>query len=91
MKTIRLTRYEASDGELFSNKSDCLKYEADGCVDLKELPDYGDHFQLTEKVLQRMMDGDGSCYYATATKMSRIRPHRAPHPAWATHLVYFGK
>lgn len=66
-------------------------YEADGCVHFEPIPDYGDHVILNNENLNWMLWGDGSCYYATATKRSRITTHSGNHPAWATHLVYFGK
>lgn len=91
MKELHLTVYEASDGKRFNTVDECKQYEADGCVELTPLPDYGDHMPLTNENLRWMSQGDGSCYYATATRMSRRRPSRSDHPAWATHLVYFGK
>lgn len=91
MKKITRTFYRATDGEEFDSKEQCLKYESDGCVELESLPKYGDHVPITEKALNWMLNGDGDCLYATATKRSRISAHRAPHPSWATHLIYFGK
>lgn len=89
MKTI--TVYEATDGKRFATPSACEKYEADGCVEFEPLPDYGDHLPLTVDNLRWMISGDGSAYYATADKRSRISIHATRHPAWATHLIYFGK
>ncbi len=89
MKTV--TKYIAEDGREFSLKGACQRYEADGCVEFKPIPDYGDHVPLTEKALRWMLGGDGDCYYATATKTSRCRAKSCDHPDWATHLMYFGK
>lgn len=83
--------YIAEDGKEFNTLEGCRKYEADGCITFEPLPSYGDHVPLTDNALMWMLDGDGSCYYATANRRSRTRAHRAPHPAWATHLIYFGK
>lgn len=87
-----VTVYQAKDGRRFDDKADCEQYEADGCVEFFPLPDYGDHSPITdERNVYWAMNGDGSGYYATATRMSRERVGRAPHPAWATHIIYFGK
>lgn len=86
-----ITVYEAQDGKRFSSEKKCLDYEADGCVEFRLIPKYGDHVPLTESELRWMLHGDGSCYYATSERMSRVFAHSAPHPDWATHLVYFGK
>lgn len=91
MKKITRTVYVATDGKEFDTAAKCKRYEADGCVELKPLPDYGGHMSLTEQKLRCYLGGDGDCYYATATKLSRVRAHGAPHPEWATHLIYFGK
>jgi len=91
MKIETRTIYIAEDGTEFSEQSKCEKYEKDGCVHLTKLPKFGDHFELTPELVDQLMHGDGSLYYATADRMSRVTPHRAPHPEWATHLVYFGK
>jgi hypothetical protein len=89
MKKVIL--FEAHDGKQFTSEDQCAEYEANGCVEFYTLPGYGEHVTLTEQQLNWMIGGDGSCYYATASKMTRIRPHKAPHPSWATHLIYFGK
>jgi hypothetical protein len=84
------TIYVATDGERFDEQSACEQYEADGCVHFRPIPDYCDHFLIAGNI-EAYLGGDGSLYYATDTRMSRISPTRKPHPAWATHLVYFGK
>lgn len=91
MKTKTKTFYIATDGREFTDKAKCEQYEADGCVEFEPLPGYGDHFPLTERDLRWMLSGDGDCCYATATKMSLVPARCAPHPDWATHLIYFGK
>lgn len=91
MKIETRTVYIAEDGEEFNRKSDCVRYERNGCVDLIPLDDFGEHQPLEAATLHWMLNGDGSCYYATATKQSRITAGCGPHPVWATHLVYFGK
>jgi hypothetical protein len=83
--------YIAADGRRFDDQKACEQYEADGCVEFSRIPKYCDHVPITDQTLSWMITGDGSCYYATATRMSRISAHPAPHPKWATHLVYFGK
>lgn len=90
MKTITRTIYVASDGEEFHDEAECLQYEADGCVHMKAIPNYGEHRPYDEKTFRWMMSGDGDCHYATATKMER-EPAGRTRPAWATHLIYFGK
>jgi len=87
----KVTAYIAGDGKTFWTEKECRKYEADGCVEFEPLPKYGDHVPISDKALMWMIGGDGSCYYATETRLSRVHAHRAPHPEWATHLVYFGK
>lgn len=92
MKTTTRTIYTAEDGREFHDEAKCQQYEADGCVELFPLPGYGEHGPITDaRLMYWVMNGDGSGYYATATKMSRIDVHPTTHPAWATHLVYFGK
>lgn len=93
MKVITETVYIATDGKRFLTQEKCEQYEADGCVELSPLPDYGDHETLAEGLKNYFFtNGDGSCYYATETKMSKQSlNHNGPHPAWATHLIYFGK
>ena len=91
MKTI--TVYEAKDGRRFDKQKDCEVYEADGCVAFKPVPKYGHHVPLTREDIAWMSNGDGDCYYATAT---RYDPQSSPNlnvkpPEWATHLLYFGK
>ena len=85
------TIYIAEDGKEFSDPVACKKYEDDGCVSLSKIPKYCDHFLLNPENLNFVLNGDGSGYYATETKMSRICPSTLGHPKWATHLVYFGK
>lgn len=87
----KITLYRATDGRDFATKEDCLEYESAGCVEFMPIPRYCDHAPLTESTLRSWMQGDGDCYYATNGSRTRIRPHAAPHPEWATHLVYFGK
>lgn len=91
MKIITETVYVATDGKRFRTQAKCEQYEADGCVELSILPAYGTHIPLTESDLGWMLNGDGDCYYATATQMSHVSARHAPHPTWATHLIYFGK
>lgn len=87
----KITLYEAKDGKRFETECECLKYEKDDCVEFRAIPKYGDHVPITDSALVWMLNGDGSCYYATSERLSKVSAHRAPHPAWATHLVYFGK
>ncbi len=91
MKTITRTVFVAEDGAEFGSESACQTYEADGCVHMAKLPTYGDHAPLEDSALRWMLSGDGNCYYATASKMSRILAGSSNHPAWASHLIYFGK
>ena len=91
MKTITRTIYVADDGAEFLDQQKCRKYEDDGCVDMKPIPEYCDKYPLTEQNVRMLCGGDGSCYYATNTQMSRITPRSTQHPKWATQLVYFGK
>lgn len=46
---------------------------------------------ITDEDLAWMIGGDGSCYYATADRVSAQYASTPPHPKWATHLMYFGK
>lgn len=86
------TIFIATDGRRFDDSEECQKYEADGCVFFEPLPKYGTHVPITKEALSWMCDGDGDCYYATATKLSRESASRGEtHPEWATHLMYFGK
>lgn len=90
MKVVTL--YEASDGKRFHDKEKCEQYERNGCVEFMPLPDYGDHSPITDQsALHWALMGDGSGYYATETQMTRIRVRSGDHPAWATHIIYFGK
>lgn len=91
MTIITRKVYVADDGEEFTSAKQCSEYEANGNVTLVPLPNYGDHGPITGRVFWRALNGDGSGYYATETKMSRERVRRDNHPAWATHVVYFGK
>lgn len=91
MKTVTETIHIASDGKRFHDRAKCEQYEADGCVEFEPIPDYGEHVPITEENIRWMCGGDGSCYYATATKRTKIRAGGSTHPEWATHLVYFGK
>lgn len=91
MKIETRTIYIAEDGEEFHDRKKCEQYEAFGCVNLEPLPGYGTHRPLTAENLKWMSNGDGSVYYATATMISDREPHWKEHPAWATHLIYFGK
>lgn len=91
MKKKTVTYYEATDGQEFDTEAKCLQYEADGCVKLEAIPKYADHLPINDPGARWMLSGDGSCYYATATKRSRIPAGRGTPPTWATHLIYFGK
>lgn len=91
MKTITRTIYVASDGREFSDQTKCAQYEADGCVEFQPIPKYADHLPLDDRNFHFYVQGDGSGYYATAYKMSRVSLRSSNHPSWATHLVYFGK
>lgn len=91
MKKVTQVRYVAEDGTQFYEESECLEYEANGCVRLSPIPSYGTHVPLTDKAAEWMGRGDGSGFYATATKYSDEFVHHPPHPSWATHLIYFSK
>lgn len=86
-----VTRYVAEDGREFVSAAECQQYEADGCVEFRPIPDYGEHVPITDEDLAWMIGGDGSCYYATADRVSAQYASTPPHPKWATHLMYFGK
>lgn len=90
MKKVTYTIYEATDGRKFYSEAECLKYEKDGCVKLRAIPGYVKSIPICSD-WRWMLSGDGDCLYATATHVSDQRARHADHPAWATHVVYFGK
>jgi hypothetical protein len=92
MKIETRTIYIAEDGEEFDSKSECEKYEADGCVVMRKIPSYCDKYALTpenEYALGFCQQGDGIFYWATATKYAPS--YDGPKPKWATHFIYFSK
>lgn len=91
MRVSKRTFYIATDGKEFTDKAKCEQYEADGCVEFRPLEKWmGAPVPITDK-WEWMLSGDGSCHYATATRVSREEAGRAPRPVWATHVIYFGK
>lgn len=91
MKIETVTYYVATDGERFTDEEECRKYEADGCVEFEPIPDFGDHVPISEKGSDWLLDGDGSCYFATKTHYAPRLVAGDDKPEWATHYMYFGK